>query len=79
MEDILIYFRPPRRCWWFREEKLGPKKQYVSHCLTLPKTNIADERWWLGDNPFLLGLGLFPGAIFVSGRVVYDLPSLKLT
>ena len=40
--------------------------------ITLPKTNIAPENGWLGEDPFILDLGLFLGAngkLFVSGRV----------
>ena len=29
---------------------------------TPPKFNIAPEKWWLEDDPFLLGLGNFSGA-----------------
>ena len=35
---------------------------------TLPETNIAPENGWLEDNPFLLGPGLFSGAVAVSFR-----------
>ena len=28
-----------------------------------PETNIVCENWWLGDDPFLLGHGLFSGAV----------------
>ena len=34
----------------------------------LLKTNISPENWWLGDDPFLLGPGLFSGALAVSFR-----------
>ncbi len=50
---------------------------------TLIETNIAPEKWWLGDNPFLLGPGQFSGAkmsvlgkvyVYVQGRCeVWDL------
>ncbi len=36
---------------------------------TLPETNIAPEKWWLEDDPFLLGFGLFSGAMLNFGRV----------
>ena len=36
---------------------------------TLHKTNIAPKNWWLGDDQFLLGCGLFSGAFTVSFRV----------
>ena len=36
---------------------------------TLPETNnFAPENWWLEDDPFLLGPGLFSGAMSVSFR-----------
>ncbi len=33
------------------------------------KFNIAPEKWWLEDDPFLSGFGNFSGAMLVSGRV----------
>ena len=38
--------------------------------ITFPKTHIFAEKWWLEDDPFLLGpLGLFSGSnlLLVSG------------
>ena len=35
---------------------------------TLPKANITPAKWWLGDDPFLLGLRLFSGPFAVSFR-----------
>ena len=37
----------------------------VSKCFTLPETNIALENQWLEDEIFLLGFGLFSGAILL--------------
>ena len=38
---------------------------------TFPETNSLHlKKWWLGDDPFLLGPGLFSGAMQVSGRVI---------
>ena len=33
-----------------------------------PETNIVCENWWLGDDPFLLGPGLFSGEILLVSR-----------
>ena len=30
---------------------------------TLPITNVCPEKWWLGDNPFLLGIPIFRGEL----------------
>ena len=37
----------------------------ASKCFTLPETNIALENQWLEDEIFLLGFGLFSGAILL--------------
>ncbi len=37
-------------------------------CFTLPETNIAPENGWLEYDCFLLGPGLFSGAMAVSFR-----------
>ena len=39
---------------------------------TPPKFNIAPEKWWLEDDPFLLGFGNFSGAnsLLNFGRVI---------
>ena len=45
---------------------------------TVPETNIfAPEKSWLGDDPFLLGFGLFSGAMLVLGRVPPSPPQKK--
>ena len=38
---------------------------------TFPETNSSTlDKWWLGDDPFLLGFGLFSGCkLLVSGKV----------
>ncbi len=36
--------------------------------VTPPKFNIAPEKWWLEDKPFLLGFGNFSGAFTVKLR-----------
>ena len=36
--------------------------------LTLPKTNLAPEKWW--ETSFLLGRPIFSGYMFVSGRLI---------
>ncbi len=36
---------------------------------TPPKFNIAPEKWWLEDKPFLLGFGNFSGAMLNFERV----------
>ena len=45
---------------------LTPKKtnphQPKIHISTPPKFNIDPEKWWLEDEPFLLGFGNFSGA-----------------
>ena len=43
-------------------------KECIEAVYTLPKTNIAPENGWLGDNPFLLGWPIFGGELLVSGR-----------
>ena len=42
---------------------------------TPQKFNIAPEKWWLEDNPSLLGFGNFSGAVPVKLRGGY--PSTK--
>ena len=39
-----------------------------------PSLKLTSENGWLGDDPFLLGPGLFSGAILVLGRVVTVTP-----
>ena len=47
----------------------------LNRYLFLPETNTAPEKWWLGDDPFLLGLCQFSGAIrnFGEGTVIHNL------
>ena len=42
----------------------------------LQGTNMAPGNWWLVDDPFLLGDGLFPGDMLISWRVVLTLSKL---
>ena len=39
---------------------------------TLPKFNIASEKWWLEDDSFLLGFGHFSGAfpVILQGGII---------
>ena len=37
-------------------------KAIMSMMYTPPKFNIAPEKWWLEDDPFVLGFGNFSGA-----------------
>ena len=39
--------------------------------ISFPKTNSKrPKNGWLGDDPFILGPGLFSGTMLVSGRVI---------
>ena len=55
---------------WNKTNNLSPCKNLqwprVTNVLlthTLPETNIAPENGWLEYDPFLLGFGLFSGAV----------------
>ena len=56
--NILVTFRCNKN-WSFPAffEVDTPHPKY-----TLPKFNITPENWWLEDDPFLLGPGIFSGA-----------------
>ena len=50
-------------------EKICTVVKFDSICPgTPPKFNIAPEKWWLEDDPFLLGPGNFSGAVPVKLR-----------
>ena len=45
----------------------------LQQTITPPKFNIAPEKFWLEDEPFLLGLGNFSGLLLLNfGRVLDD-------
>ena len=48
---------------WFCASQCGKNQQCGTPGKnTPPKFNIAPEKWWLEDKPFLLGFGCFSGA-----------------
>ena len=53
-------------------KKKGPRLQ-----VTLPETK--PEKWWLGDDPFLLGRPIFRGELFVVGKVLFPKNRTKST
>ena len=75
---VRVFFLRVFYYWVFSQHKMFGKSGLVvsswsisaitySDVGTLPKTNIfAPEEWWLGDY-FLLGPGLFSGAVLVFG------------
>ena len=44
--------------------------QQKRRSLTPPKFNIAPEKGWLEDDPFLLGWPIFRGELFVFGSLL---------
>ena len=60
-----IQIRNTIPCTWM-ENLLVVQLFYLYIWPTLPKTNIVRENGWLEYDPFLLGPGLFSGAMFCS-------------
>ena len=60
---------PPKKlksyCVTRNEKQLDNSMEVIIH----PKTNITPEKWWLGDDPFLLERPVFRCELLVLGRV----------